>query len=609
MLTTADIRKVVESYGTAREHLMLVLRDLQAMSGDNHLSTEVLKGVAQEMRLPESIVAGFVGFYSMFSVRPRARHVIRVCKSGPCHVVGASTIFRILSERFGLQPGTATPDGEFFLEACECLGVCSVAPAMMVDYDLHGNLTEERLVSILDGYRGKAASTGEQCGEETAGKAIVVNAPYPRRLLARVGHIDPTSIDSGIAAGNYSALKTVLSGMTPDQVVALVKESGLRGRGGAGFPAGVKWSFVDRKAPRRFVVCNADEGEPGTFKDRVLMEEDPHSVIEGMAICGFAIGATLGYIYVRGEYRRSIVRLEEAIRQARQRGWLGDRIQGTDFSFDLLIKEGGGAYVCGEETSLINSMEGRRGYPRFKPPFPGVAGFKNLPSNVNNVETFANVPIIVQHGAREYRSIGTANSFGPKLYCMAGHLRNPGLIEAPMGTTLVQLIETCGGLKEGSSFQFAQIGGSAGAIVGPADLELGMDFDQPLKKGLTLGSGSILVCDQSVCIVDFLRNVLSFFRHESCGQCVPCRVGTRQLYQLMDRIASGSGTPEDVEAMTTTAQIMKKASFCALGQSPIVPLQTALARFRDKLLDHCNPAHPCPVCSTGRGASKPLTAH
>ncbi len=591
------IHKTIQKYGNSTEHLMLILRDLETQSGRNVLDEGTLRSVAELMNIPESAVAGFVGFYTMFKTKPRAKFIIRVCKSGPCHVMGATSVLDVIQKHLKIGAGEATKDGLFFLEKCECLGVCSVAPAMMINYDIHGNLTPKRIVSILNSYKKKKASLSEECGPEVEGRACVIDHPkQTKRLLAGIGEIDPLKIDSFVSAGGYSALKKSLS-MEASEVIDIVKDSGLRGRGGAGFPAGMKWSFVTKGPMQKYVICNADEGEPGTFKDRILMEENPHLLLEGMAICGYAIGASLGYIYVRGEYRRSIERLQRAIDQARGKGMLGKGIFGSQFDFDIMIKEGGGAYVCGEETSLINSMEGKRGYPRFKPPFPGGAGFNNLPSNVNNVETLMSVPMIIEKGADWYKSVGPANCSGTKLFCLSGKLNRTGLVELPMGTTLKEIINVYGkGLPKGSAFKFAQVGGSAGGILGKDLMNLPLDIDHPTKNGVTLGSGVVLVCDNKTCAVDFLLQILSFFEHESCGQCVPCRVGTAHLHHLARKFASRTAAPGDIDLMVEKATVMKKASLCALGQSPVMPITTMLKYFRKEFLQHCNPQHKCPQC-------------
>jgi NADH-quinone oxidoreductase subunit F len=598
MITTEDIKGVIEKRGSAKEHLMFILRDLENLSGKNQLGIDVLRKVAEMTNIPKSAIAGFVGFYTMFKTNPRARFIIRVCKSGPCHVMGARTIFDAIELNLGIMPGKATPDGLFYLEKCECLGVCSVAPAMMINYDIHGNLTEKKIKQILKSYKSKKPIFGEKCGPEVEGRTCVIDDDrQTKRLLAMVGKVDPLSIDSYIKNGGYVSIRRAIKEYSSDDVVNIVKDSGLRGRGGAGFPAGLKWSFMPKGDMQKYVICNADEGEPGTFKDRVLMEENPHLIIEGMLLCGYATGATVGYIYVRGEFRRAIERLQRAIDQARERGILGKYIAGPTFSFDIFIKEGGGAYVCGEESSLMNSMEGKRGYPRFRPPFPAGAGFMGMPSNVNNVETYVSVPMIIEHGAGWYKSLGTEKCSGTKLYCLSGKLNRTGLVELPMGTTLRDIIDIYGkGIKDGKTLKFAQVGGSAGGILGKDLLDLPLDIDQTIKAGVTLGSGVVLACDEDTCAVDFLLNILSFFAHESCGQCVPCRVGTSQLHYLAKKFAMRTAVEKDIDTMVEKAQLMKQASLCALGQSPILPITTTLKYFREEFLRHCDSGYNCPEC-------------
>lgn len=597
MLTTRDIENVVQARGRNREHLMLVLRDLERLSGNNNLDSFVLNSVAEAMNLPKSTVAGFLSFYTMFSKDTRARYVIRVCTSGPCHVMGTRSILDVLQHYLGITAGQATDDGVFFLEKTACLGVCSVAPAMMVNYDLHGNLTEARIGEILDDYRSKEPMAQERSGPEIAGRMCVIDeAGQAKRLLEKVGLVEPLSIESYMENGGYSGLKKAIT-MSPGDVVETVKASGLRGRGGAGFPAGVKWSFMPKDPGiQKFIICNADEGEPGTFKDRIIMEENPHLVVEGMAICGYATGATKGYIYVRGEFRRSINRLQHAIDQARRAGILGKNILFSGFNFDIEIKEGGGSYVCGEESALINSMEGKRGYPRFRPPFPAGAGFKQLPSNVNNVETYASAPLILQNGSDWFKGVGTQACPGTKLFGLSGKLERTGLVELPMGTTLRTIIEKYGkGVKDGKKFKFAQVGGSAGGILGEDLLDLPLDIDSATKAGVTLGSGAVLVADEDVCPVDFLHNVLAFFEHESCGQCVPCRVGTAQLHYLAKKFARRQAKKEDIDTMVKKGRLMKNA-LCALGQSPILPITSMLKYFREEFERHCDPEYACPQC-------------
>ncbi|HOQ11208.1 MAG TPA: NADH-quinone oxidoreductase subunit NuoF [Spirochaetota bacterium] len=593
------ISKAINKYGREREHLMNILRELESLSEDNYLDVETLSELAEQMNIPKSAVAGFVDFYTMFKTTPRAKYVIRICKSTSCHIMGARTIFEEIESILDIKPGEATRDGIFYLETCQCLGVCSVAPAMMINYDIHGNLTPERLKKIIDDYRKKEPVDGEACGPEVEGKkCIIEGTPQTKRLLENVGVVNPLEIDTYVAKGGFDALKKAL-GMDRGDIIDIIKDSGLRGRGGAGFPAGMKWSFVTKGDMQKYVICNADEGEPGTFKDRILMEENPQALVEGMAICGYAIDASIGYIYIRGEFRRSIIRLQKAIDQARAKGYLGKNIFGSSFSFDIFIKEGGGAYVCGEETSLINSMEGKRGYPRFKPPFPGVTGFMGKPSNVNNVETLMSVPMIIEKGADWYKSVGLAGCTGTKLYCLSGKMNRTGLVELPMGATLREIIDIHGGgMKCGSKFKFAQVGGSAGGMLGEDLMDIPLDIDNPMKHGVTLGSGVVLVADQNTCPVDFLLQILSFFEHESCGQCVPCRVGTSHLHAMVKKFAEIKASISDIDLMIKKAELMKKTSLCALGQSPVMPIVTILKYFRSDFEKHCDPSHRCPECES-----------
>jgi len=423
----------------------------------------------------------------------------------------------------------------------------------------------------------------------------------PRIVLENCGVIDPESLEEAIASGAYEAMaKVIESGVLPADIVDVVKQSGLRGRGGAGFPTGLKWSFT-APGDRKYIVCNADEGEPGTFKDRLILEGDPHRLIEGMMLAGYAVSASAGYLYIRGEYQLSIDRMQTAIDAAREAGLLGEGIFGSDFTFDLEIKKGAGAYVCGEETSLIESIEGKRGYPRIKPPYPGAVGLWGKPTVVNNVETLANVPPIVLHGAQWYRGFGTEDCPGTKVYTILGHVENPGLIEVEMGTALRVIIdEYGGGVRGGKRFKGALIGGAAGAFVDEASLDVAMDFEGLKDYAAVLGSGAILVFDETVSMVDVLHGILHFFRHESCGQCAPCRLGTAQLVETIDRIASGAGSVEDLGLLRDIATMMRNTSLCPLGQSPILPIETVLGCFGDEFTERLTDGATAPSSRQGR---------
>jgi len=410
---------------------------------------------------------------------------------------------------------------------------------------------------------------------------------YDNRIVLRnSGIIDPEKIDEYIGTGGYEAWEKALTKMNPAEIIAEVKKSGLRGRGGAGFPTGLKWSFTAPiDCPQKYVVINADEGEPGTFKDRLIMEGDPHQLLEGIMICAKAVGATKAYIYIRGEYKLSISRTRHAIQQCYDYGLLGKNIFGSGFDLDIYVSIGAGAYVCGEETALIESLEGNRGNPRWKPPFPGVKGLWQAPTVVNNVETLANVPYIIKHGAEGYRKFGTPECPGTKVYTILGEVAYPGLCEVDMGTPLRTIInDYAGGMKKGSRFKAALIGGAAGAILNDSMLDVKMDLNNLNQYAAVLGSGAILVMNENTSIVDMLWSILRFFRHESCGKCSPCRNGCEMLYELISKIKHGNGTQEDLDKLLLIADMMQQTSFCALGQSPIMPIRSALDSFKDEFL-------------------------
>jgi len=409
-----------------------------------------------------------------------------------------------------------------------------------------------------------------------------------RVVLKNAGSIDPESIEEYIAQNGYEALGRAVTSMKPTQVMEEVKASSLQGRGGAFFPTGVKWSFAAKeKSDVKYIICNADEGEPGTFKDRLILEGDPHAVIEGMALAGYAVGASMGYVYIRGEYHMSIARMQRAIDQARSQGLLGKKIFGSSFNFDLEIREGAGAYICGEETALIESIEGKRGEPRNKPPFPPSVGLWGKPTIVNNVETLANIPQIILNGAAWYKSLGTAASPGTKVFTLVGNINNPGLIEVPMGITLREIIYDIGhGIPNGKGFLFAQLGGTTGGILTSEHLDLPLATETLRTIGSGMGSGALLVVDDSQCVVDLAKNFVEFFNHESCGICTMCREGNGRLLELLEKITDGQGRLQDIELMENLANTMMRGAFCGLGQAAPVPILGCLKYFRQEFIQH-----------------------
>ncbi|HLE15182.1 MAG TPA: NADH-ubiquinone oxidoreductase-F iron-sulfur binding region domain-containing protein [Anaerolineales bacterium] len=420
-----------------------------------------------------------------------------------------------------------------------------------------------------------------------------------RIALKNCGIIDPKDIAEYIARDGYRALERALTGLTPDEVITIMKDSGLRGRGGAGFATGIKWEFCRRsRNTPKYVICNADEGDPGAFMDRSILEGDPHSLIEGMTIAAYAIGAVEGYIYCRAEYPLAIAHLETAIEQAHEYGLLGERILGSDFSFELYIKEGAGAFVCGEETALMASIEGRRGEPRPRPPFPAVSGLWHSPSNVNNVKSYAMTPQIVLNGADWFTSIGTQKSPGTAIFALTGKINRTGLIEVPMGIPLSEIIyDIGGGIPDGKQFKAVQTGGPLGGCLPASALDTPVDFDSLVEAGATMGSGGMIVVDEDTCMVEFARYFLTFASAESCGKCVPCRIGGQRLLETLTRITEGKGTPQDLDEIMYISRNMRAASLCALGQLTPGPVMAALRFFKEEFETHIyDKKCPAKVC-------------
>lgn len=425
-------------------------------------------------------------------------------------------------------------------------------------------------------------------------------AKQTRTALANCGHINAESIEEAVSVRGYEALSKVLAENNPDAVIKEIEDSGLRGRGGGGFPTGRKWRFTAmNKGGKSYVVCNGDEGDPGAFMDRSVMEGDPHKLLEGMAIAAFAIGADEGYIYVRAEYPLAIKRLRKAIADAEAVNFLGKNIMGTDFSFELHIKEGAGAFVCGEETALIASIEGERGMPRPKPPFPANKGLFGRPTLINNVETLANVPVIILKGASWFNSFGTETSKGTKTFALTGEVNNTGLIEVPMGTTLREIVfDIGGGIRGGKKFKAVQIGGPSGGCLTEEHLDLPMDYDNLIKAGAMVGSGGLVVMNEDTCIVEVARFFMNFTQHESCGKCVPCREGTKQMLKILEKIVAGKGEMRDIEVLEELAVAVKDGSLCGLGKTAPNPVLSTLKYFRDEYIAHIKDKKcPAGVCT------------
>lgn len=489
--------------------------------------------------------------------------------------------------------------------ATGCFGFCEKGPIVkiMPDNTFYVQVKPEDAEEIINEHIIKGRKVERLLYKEPSKKVTVSDSKhmefYKKQLriaLRNCGFIDPENIEESIGRDGYSALAKCLTEMTPEAVIDEIKRSGLRGRGGGGFPTGLKWEFARKyQADQKYVVCNADEGDPGAFMDRSIMEGDPHSVIEAMAICGYSIGASKGLVYIRAEYPLAIERLRIAIEQAEKYGLLGENIFGTDFSFHIEIRYGAGAFVCGEETALIHSMEGHRGEPTTKPPFPAESGYLNKPTNVNNVETLANVPVILNKGAEWFASIGTERSKGTKVFALAGKINNVGLIEVPMGTTLREVIyEIGGGIKNGKKFKAVQTGGPSGGCLTEKHLDTPIDFDNLLAAGSMMGSGGMIVMDEDDCMVAVAKFYLEFIVEESCGKCSPCRIGNKRLLEILTRITEGKGTMEDLDNLRNLSQVIKDTALCGLGQTSPNPVLSTLEHFYDEYVAHIRD-HKCPA--------------
>ena len=491
-----------------------------------------------------------------------------------------------------------------------CFGLCAQGPIMMIypDHLMYTQVQPEDVEEIFEKHvkcgqvvTRLLAGNHEEGEVSNALESVDFFSRQMRVALRNCGAINPEDIDEYIARDGYLALEKVTGSMTPEEVIELIKASGLRGRGGAGFPTGVKWSFAAaQQVAQKYVCCNADEGDPGAFMDRSVLEGDPHSVIEAMAIAAYAIGANQGYVYVRAEYPIAVERLTIAINQAKEYGILGKDIFGTGFDFDLDIRLGAGAFVCGEETALMTSVEGRRGEPRPRPPFPAVKGLFGQPTILNNVETYANIPVIILKGAEWFSGIGTEKSKGTKVFAVGGKIENTGLVEIPMGTTLREIVfDIGGGVPGGKKFKAAQTGGPSGGCIPASKLDTPIDYESLIALGSMMGSGGLIVMDEDTCMVDLAKFFLEFTVDESCGKCPPCRIGTKRMLEILTRITEGKGVPEDIEKLETLARDIKAAALCGLGQTAPNPVLSTLRYFRDEYMAHViDKKCPAGVCKS-----------
>jgi NADH-quinone oxidoreductase subunit F len=574
-----------------RHRLLPVLHAIQAQIG--WISPGAVNYTGLRLRIPPAEVYGVASFYGMFSLSPRPAVVAHVCDDIACLTRGAEALCDELEKKLG-PAGSPCSGGRATWQRSACLGLCERAPAAMVT--LSGKSPQERVLApataddlvslVADALEDRLPAQPDSLNTQLS----VPQAGSPElRLLRRVGNAHPLSLEDYQRHGGYEALRKALD-LGPDGVIREVAAAKLLGRGGAAFPAAKKWEALhmqrhllkENPSRKHYLICNADESEPGTFKDRILMEGDPFAVVEGMTIAALATGAERGYIYLRGEYPLAAEHLAYAIHNARDAGLLGNNILGRGLKFDIELRRGAGAYICGEETALFNSIEGYRGEPRNKPPFPTQAGLFRQPTVVNNVETLVNVPLIIREGGAAYAQTGTANSAGHRLFCLCGHVARPGVYEIAMGVTLRSLIELAGGVGGNGRLQAVLLGGAAGAFVSPKELDTPLTFEDTRAIGATLGSGVVMLFDDSVDLKKILLRIAEFFRHETCGQCVPCRVGVVRQEETLQRLVAGkpfATAAEDINLLRQMGQAMRDASICGLGQTASSAIESALSRW------------------------------
>ncbi len=570
--------EILARYEYPKAAMLPVLWLVQENQG--YISPEAEAWVGRLLGVSIAHVREAVSFYNMFHTAPVGRRELRVCTSLPCRLAGADELLDGLKERLKISPGETTPGGEVTLTEVECLCACEMAPMAQLDERFVGPIEGGTLDTLV---RDALAEPGSP--ESTPEPEPFISSDGPV-LSTRFKDQDGTWLDAYLAGGGYAAAGRVLTSMPPPQVIEEVLNARLRGLGGAGFPAGRKWSFVPKDTTKpKYLVVNADEGEPGTFKDRYIMERDPHALLEGMIIAAYAIGSHKAYVYIRGEYFRSATRLQRAIDEAYGKNWLGKNIHGTDFDLDVVIHRGAGAYICGEETALLTSLEGGKGFPRLKPPFPAISGLFGCPTIVNNVETLAAVPFIMRHGAERFAGIGTDTQGGTRLFCVCGHVVRPGVYEASVSVTLRELIEGedyAGGVRDGNKLKAVIPGGISAKILRADEIDVGMGFDALMAAGSMAGSGGVIVMDETTSIVDALESAARFFADESCGQCSPCREGTGWIHRILGRIADGKGRLEDLDDLVGIAGDMEGTTICVFADAAAWPVQSYIEKFRDE---------------------------
>ena len=574
------IKSLAASYPTPGAAVLGGLQVLQGARG-GYLTDDDLTDVAAALRVPLSTVEATCSYYSMLRRTPVGKYHLQLDTNLPALLAGADALLDHLQRALGIQVGETTKDGLFTLSTVEDLGSCGTCPVLQVNDRYYENLTPAKVDQLLASLRKGVLPDARPEGHFGSECNI---------LLARRGKGDP-GLAGYVKDGGYQGLAKALA-QPPADVQKAVKDAMLRGRGGAGFPAGLKWGFIPKdNAKPVYLICNADEGEPGTFKDRQIMEHDPHLLLEGMAIAGYAIGARLGYVYIRGEFAWIADLLERAVAEARKAGKLGPDAHGKGVGFDVRVVRGAGAYVCGEETALIESLEGKRGNPRLRPPYPAVSGLFGCPTIVNNVETLACVPYILREGVEAFRKIGTPNNFGPKIFGVSGHVNRPGTYEFPLGTPLAKVLEAAGGVK--GHLKAIIVGGLSVPILTAAEsASLVMDYDSCIKAGTMLGSGGIMVMNDTVSLPRMALRAIRFYAHESCGQCTPCRQGSLVIEQLLHRVVEGHGRSADLDHILSLCSTIKGSTLCPTGDAFAMPIEAMIKKFRPEFERLCAEGGP-----------------
>jgi len=580
---TAKFEKLQGSYPVKRSALIPML--MYAQDEHGYISDEMIAEIGRRLDLNNVQIEETLAYYSMLRRKPMGKYHVQICTNVACMLKGGYSVLDRAKKRLEIGHKETTTDGVFSLEEVECIGACTGAPAMQVNYDFYENLTAlkfDRVIEELD--LGKRPEP-----EPVTSGALHARHPAETPLISKNWGIqDSHKIEVYLKQGGYQALAKALKEMTPEAIIEEVKKSNLRGRGGAGFPTGMKWSFVPKDWPKeKYVICNADESEPGTCKDRPLMEMDPHQLIEGMVIAGRAIQSHRGFIYIRGEYRYVLDIVDGAIAEAYAHGYLGKNILDSGYDFDLLTHTGAGAYECGEESALMESLEGKRGYPRIKPPFPAVVGLYGCPTIINNVETLSAVPSIIREGGNAYANRGTPKNGGTRMVCIAGHVNNPGIYEVPLGMNMKKFIyEVAGGIPEGKKLKAVIPGGSSCPLLSAEEIDIPMDYDSVAKAGSMLGSGGMVVMDEETCMVEMARRIMHFYAHESCGWCIPCREGTIWLRKILERFHAGLGRREDIDMIADLAKNMLGRTFCPLGDAAAMPTISIVKKWRNEFEEH-----------------------